>query len=414
MNWGNALRRAVTGPYRGLPKSIYILFIARIINRMGDFVQVVLVFYLSKKLGYSEAVTGLIITISGITIMVGGFAAGWGTDHWGRRRILTISMGAAALFFILCGFLPPGPAVPLILVITGFFRGAVRPVQNALVADLTEPHNRQAAYSLLYLGINIGVSVGPMIAGFLYNHYLSWIFWGDGITVMTALFLIRKYVPETKPNREKLEEMKEHHSEERSEDGGFLSVLLRRPQLLGYSFVAILTTFVYAQHRFALPLQLEGLFGEQGPRNFGLLMSFNALVVIIATPLVIRLLRRFPPLFNIALASLFYALGFGMLRYVTTLPFFYLSTLLWTLGEVAAVTNHGVFVANNTPISHRGRFSGYMSVILGAGHAFSPWMSGQFIHFFSLEELWPLVSLLSMVTVILYLLLRLYQRIQES
>ncbi len=54
-------RPPVTGfsLYRGgLEKNIYILFIIRIINRFGDFVQLLLVLILTGKLGLTPAQAG--------------------------------------------------------------------------------------------------------------------------------------------------------------------------------------------------------------------------------------------------------------------------------------------------------------------------------------------------------------------
>ena len=77
----------------------------------------------------------------------------------------------------------PGPApIFLYFLVFTFFNGAARPVNTALLTDITRPEERSAAFSLLYLGINIGVAAGPILAGFLFNNYRRWIFWGDGLT----------------------------------------------------------------------------------------------------------------------------------------------------------------------------------------------------------------------------------------
>ena len=34
-----------------------------------------------------------------------------------------------------------------------------------MIIDLTTQENRKTAFSLSYLGINIGVAIGPMVAG---------------------------------------------------------------------------------------------------------------------------------------------------------------------------------------------------------------------------------------------------------
>jgi len=45
-----------------------------------------------------------------------------------------------------------------------------------------ETETRRAAFSLSYLGVNIGVALGPLMAGWLFTHTLSWMFWLDGVS----------------------------------------------------------------------------------------------------------------------------------------------------------------------------------------------------------------------------------------
>ncbi|NLK05995.1 MAG: hypothetical protein GX315_06485, partial [Spirochaetales bacterium] len=50
--------------YRGLGTSIYVLFIIRIINRFGDFVQLLLVLILTGKLNLTPAQAGFFVSLS--------------------------------------------------------------------------------------------------------------------------------------------------------------------------------------------------------------------------------------------------------------------------------------------------------------------------------------------------------------
>jgi Na+/H+ antiporter NhaC len=47
--------------------------------------------------------------------------------------------------------------------------------------------------------------------------------------------------------------------------------------------------------------------------------------------------------------------------------YFLLSTVIWTLGEILQATNTNVYIANHTPISHRGRFNAILPIIIGSG-----------------------------------------------
>lgn len=157
---------------------------------MGDFVRTFLTLYLTRILGLPTALSGTFVMLSAMASSVGAFAAGHFVDSHGRRRIILTSQLASALLIGSCGFLPTGTYIPWLLIAGTFFMGAIRPAVNAVVADITEPDRRQSAYGLLYLGTNIGVAVGPMIAGFLFRHYIRWIFIGDAVSTLIAMAVV--------------------------------------------------------------------------------------------------------------------------------------------------------------------------------------------------------------------------------
>lgn len=72
---------------------------------------------------------------------------------------------------------------------------------NAMVADILPPEKRQTGYALQYLGINLGVALGPLVAGVLFNKLLPLLFIGDAITSFIALYLVAANIEETDPSR---------------------------------------------------------------------------------------------------------------------------------------------------------------------------------------------------------------------
>jgi MFS family permease len=382
----NLLRRssvAVFTPYMKLPGGVYILFLARIINRMGDFTNFFLTLYLTRYLNFSEKQTGLVLSLAGACMMAGAYAGGRLTDRTGRKHLLLALQSLAALSVLACGFIPDSPLVPLLLLIFTFFNGAARPVNTALLTDITRAEDRTAAFSLLYLGINIGVAAGPILAGFLFNNYRQWIFWGDALTTIITLFLILIWIREPE-RRDVIHDDKEAHVE-----GHSLKALAAIPVLAAFAPLTILTSIIYAQGSFTLPLQLLSMFGEEGPKLFGFIMSFNAAVVLVLTPLLNHLLRGISPLRRIGTGQLLYGIGFGILAIpALTAGWFFFSTLLWTAGEVLDATNSGVFIANHSPANHRGRFSSLFLIARGGGRALAPLLSGIILEAFEFSAVW--------------------------
>lgn len=391
--------------YKGLPKEIYVLFAGKIVNALGFFVFPFLSIFLTSNMGLPESRVGYILMVTAIAYVPGSLIGGKLSDVLGRKRILAGAQTLAALCLVPCAFLGDSMAIPPLLVLASFFNGAAQPTYNAMCADLTKPSNRKAAFSLLYLGNNLGVAVGPLIAGFLYNDYIMWIFLGDALTTLLSVLLILLYVRETKPDEDRLQAGKGLVTDERTEDGNLLAVLLRRPYLLAFSILSILYSFVYSQMEFALPLQAKATFGVEGPKVFGSLMTVNALTVIFATVLIINATRAIKPILNIVLSGLFFAVGFGMIAFIESHWLLMASTVIWTIGEILSATNLNVYIANHTPMSHRGRFGSVVMIISGAGHAIGPAYMGTFIVNNSLKAVWPLTFWIALAAAFLMLLL---------
>ncbi len=384
--------------YSGLPKSIYTLFFAQIINRFGDFVLPFLTLYLSKKLGYSLQASGLIVMVATLLLIPGSLVGGKLADHIGRKKTYLVAQSLAAVFLLPCAFLNNPEMIIAFLLLSTFFRGIVRPPMNAIVADILPPDERKLGFSLLYLGINIGVSSGPIVAGFLFNNYLPLLFIGDALTSIIAVILVFKNVPETNPiNNTEANDCKE----EKIESGNIIDVLLRRPQIIMFLLITIIYSFIYTQNKFSLPIMLESVFLGEGAKTYGFLMAINAVTVIVSTVFITTLTKKNKPLTNMIIAALLYSVGFGMIGYINTFFLFVISTVIWTIGEILVVTNSGVYIANNSPENFRARFSSISALSWALGGALGTSLSGKYMDAYGVGSIWPLIGVLSIVSAML-------------
>lgn len=387
--------------YTGLPGSIYVLLFARIVISVGNFVFPFMTLLLTSKGGMSEKEAGVYLLLGSILQVPASLFGGKLTDICGRKKIMILFMGLAGLCFIPCAFIIDNPGaftyIPWLLIASAFFNTASHPASNAMVNDLTQPHNRQAAFSLLYMGMNFGIAIGSIVAGFLFNNYVKLLFVGNALSIFLSLMLLIILMPETRPSKEDMDSISDAQSDEKAVEGGIISALLKRPTLLAFALIDIVYTFVYAQTNFAIPLKANAVFGDElGPKYYGTLNMINCLQVIFLTTLLTMATKKIRAVYNIAIAGLFYSIGFGMLTFVNGFFGFALSTVIWTTGEIISATNVGVYIANRTPASHRGRFNSIINIISGIGSSLSPYVMGGFIVSYGVNKVWPLVFVLAL------------------
>lgn len=126
-------------------------------------------------------------------------------------------------------------------------------------------------------------------------------------------------------------------------------------------------------------------------------MSTNGVVVVLMTIFIIGKTKMFEASTNVAMSAVFWAVGLGMLYYVSSLGMMVLSTVLWTIGEILNVTNVGVYIANNSPKSHRARFNSLYWIISGTGQAMGPTIMGKYLLNNPIKNVWALTFFIALI-----------------
>ncbi|MDF2840956.1 MAG: transporter [Clostridia bacterium] len=374
-------------PYRGLPKEVYVIFVSRIVNAIGCFVGPFLTLILTKKIGLSSDVAGFYMSAAGLLYIPASIIGGKLSDTLGRRKVIILFDTLAIIVYMVCGFVQPSMTMVYLIMLAGTCMSAAGPAHDSLMADLTTPENRNGAYALSYMGWNLGFAIGPLLAGMLFENHLNLIFIGDALTALLSLTLIIFFVRETIGNtKEDISDASRFM--ERRESGSIISVLLRRPALLIFAIVILGYNFTYAQWGFMMPMHAGQNFGDKGAAYYGYMASFNGIVVIAFTPLITWLLRKIKHLKKIFIGGLLYAVGFGMLGIYNTLAAFFISVFVFTIGEIILSISTMPFIADNTPMSHRGRMSGVLGILFGFGYTISPMVMGTVIKTTGIEQSW--------------------------
>ncbi|MDQ7092995.1 MFS transporter [Desulfosporosinus sp. PR] len=378
-------------PYRGMPKEIYVIFAARIINALGCFVMPLLTIILTQNIGLSKQMTGLYISISGLLNVPSALIGGKLADTIGRKKVIMLFDGLAIAFYLAAGLLRPSLLMAYILMLAGACMVTAGPAHDALIADLTTAQTRNGAYALSYMGWNIGFAIGPIMGGILYRNHLPLLFIGDALTALVALVLIARFIPETlwktkitvtAPSRL-----------EKGEKGSIMAVLLKRPILLYFSVIMMGYNFAYAQWAFMLPMQTIQDFPGFGAEYFGYIAAFNGFVVMLFTPIVLKITEGISNMRRMVCGGIFYALGFGMLGIFHALALIFLCAFVYTLGEIILAISVTPFVVSHTPISHRGRMNSLIPMIFRLGDTLGPVVMGYILTYISIESGWRLIGI---------------------
>jgi len=149
-----------------IPRTVWALgLVSLFMDASSELVHSLLPLFLVGTLGASTAVVGLIEGVGEATAAVTKVFSGWISDRLGRRKLLAvIGYGLAALSkpaFPLAGSVGAVLAARFADRVGKGVRGAPR---DALVADVTPPEIRGAAFGLRQALDTVGAVVGPLAA----------------------------------------------------------------------------------------------------------------------------------------------------------------------------------------------------------------------------------------------------------
>jgi POT family proton-dependent oligopeptide transporter len=208
---------------KGHPKGLYVLFATEMWERFNYYgMRAVLVLFMTKALAFDKAFAsnlyGSYTSLVYLTPLIGGFVA---DRYWGNQRSiiaggLVMALGEFILFF--CGSTyVSSPDLSALLFFSGLGlmiagNGFFKPNISSLVGQLYPVGDRRIdpAYTIFYMGINVGGAIGPLVCGILGDTGdpadFKWAFLAGGIgmliSVLVQMAFAKQYVID--PNKMEL------------------------------------------------------------------------------------------------------------------------------------------------------------------------------------------------------------------
>ena len=153
--------------YRGLKKEIYILFVGKLVTAMGSFVWPMLTFFLTTKLGLSDGTATVLIATATVLSLPAALLGGKLADRFSRKYIIIIFDCLTVALYIIAAILPTSYITAVLIFLAGLFQTIESPAYDALNADFSTSEQREKAYSLSYLGFNLGFIIGAAVSGLI-------------------------------------------------------------------------------------------------------------------------------------------------------------------------------------------------------------------------------------------------------
>ncbi|MFC6986619.1 MFS transporter [Streptomyces cirratus] len=150
------------------------------------------VYLASERQGLTVDVIGLIVGMFGLGALIAGVASGALAARVREQRLAVMGLAGVAGIVVVISFTTQLWMLAGLTALWGFCYELVNPIAYTLVARVMPQAQRRFAFSAVRLAINLGMGIGPVIAGVLFNVSPGLLPWGTAIGYVVSAFILAR------------------------------------------------------------------------------------------------------------------------------------------------------------------------------------------------------------------------------
>ncbi|HEX7184374.1 MAG TPA: MFS transporter [Thermoanaerobaculia bacterium] len=354
--------------FSGVPRAVWLLSVASLVNRSGTMVLTFLTLFLTQERSFTTAQAGQALAVFGVGGVAGSYLGGWLCDKIGARSVMGASLVLTGLGFLVLEHLRTRGAILLMLLALSLVAEAFRPANSAAIAAASTREGQAKSFALYRLAINLGMTLGPAIGGFLAVYDYGWLFRVDGATCLLAAGLL--WFSFRKDVRTVRDASATAGAPERSpwRDAPFLL-------MMGLMFLLALITFQMVS---TFPLTLRDLYGFAESR-IGLVLAINTLIIVVFEMVLVHSLRERDPMKVVAIGGFLFGLGLALLPFGRGFLYAAFTVAVWTMGEMLTLPVLSGVVANRAGEANRGLYMGLFVLSFEGAFVLAP-LTGTWVY----------------------------------
>lgn len=383
---------------KGLPRDMWVLFYTTLINRSGTMVIPFLVLYLTQKIGVSASEAGVALLVYGIAAFIAAPLTGKLADKIGALKVMKLSLIGTSVMMFIYGFITDYYLILVCTFVLSIINEAFRPANLSLITEIVTPSQRRLAFALNRLGINIGMSIGPVAGGFLILIDYHFLFYVNAFASLAAgIYLI--LTPWTSLSESNV------LSDKTSPQLHLSSSVLKDAKFLFFLIAVIPANLVFFQHIGGLPLYIVDEL-SYSTAAFGLLSAINTVIIILIEVPLNDMMSKMSYSKSMFIGALLAAVGFGAMAVAKDIAPLIFAIIIWTFGEMIFFPVTAAYASEIAPAKRRGEYMGYFQMTFSFAFSAGPWLGTIVYEKFGSVILWSAALVMGLITAILMLFVK--------
>lgn len=389
-----------------MPKAVWLLIIGMFINTMGNsFLWPLHTIYMHNHLGQSLTMAGFVLMINAGAGVVGNLLGGYLFDRIGGYKSIMLgiilSMVALGLLTIWHGW----PEYIWFVAILGFSGGIIFPSMYAMVGSVW-PEGGRKAFNAIYLAQNVGVAIGPAIAGLVAENNINNIFLANLLTYILFLAIAGIYY-------RKLSISSNGHTSVLNEQ----KKIVQKAPFYAMMIVTIgymLTWIVYVQWTSTISTHVTDL--GISLKQYSLLWTINGALILAAQPLIKPIISRLEHKIKsqLIIGIVIFMGSFVVVAFAESYAMFITAMVILTIGEMFVWPAVPTLADQLAPKGREGFYQGIVNSMATIGRMIGPFIGGILVEAYGTAAMILILTSLMVFAIITSLLYDLPLKKQKS
>ena len=382
-------------PYKGLkelPHDMWALFFTSLINRSGTMVIPFLALYLTKKIGATPAEAGTALLVYGAAAFLAAPLTGKLSDKIGSIKVMKFALYGSGLLFFAYSFISDYNWILVATFVLAAVNEAFRPANLSLITEIVTPSQRRMAFALNRLAINAGMSIGPVIGGFLTLIDYHYLFYANAVTSIAAGIYFSSVKWSSLASQES--------GVKAADESKIRFAILNDKYFLFFLFAVIPANLVFFQHLGALPLYIVDDLGFT-TAAFGLFGAINTVIIIFLEVPLNNWMNDTPYKKSLMIGALLAGIGFGGFAIATTTFPLIVAIVVFTFGEMIFFPVTAAYTSEIAPADRRGEYMGYYQMTFSFAFSAGPWLGTIVYQNYGSVILWSGALVFGLITAVL-------------
>jgi MFS family permease len=352
--------------------------------------------YLTTILGYSLSLAGYMAGAFGAGGLLGSYLGGKLSDQIGPRAVIGSTLTINGIILMYMPFAVSFQFLFFMIFLMGLFGEAYRPAVMSSVGNFVPASQTGRSMSLLRLAISLGMSLAPLLGGFIAVAYgYLWLFWVDGFTCILAgaylFYSSRKWdKPLTRKPAQNTDDLSSR-SKPPYRDRNFIYFL----------FATLLMGLAFIQWFHTVPVFIKEKWGFD-ERYIGIMMGAHSMIVsLFELPVIDTIEKKAKIKISVMMGLLITSFSFIPFIFPGNIMLYILAMILFTIGGILYLPFNNAIPVKMSPVDRRGEYMAWYWMIWSVTNIAGPVIGFSFAEQFGFSAFWIFTSLMAVASLLI-------------